>query len=68
MIGIIKFLWFGICACLLFVALEITLIGSMWVLRVVLMWWFDIDYVLAWKSFVQKMKEKADADSDIQDR
>ena len=56
--GLLKAMWFGMIFLVLFVCIEIVLIGSMWVLRICLMWFFDVDYVLMWKEYVARHMKK----------
>lgn len=58
MIDIVKFIFTGLAALMLLTLMNILIIGIMWVLRIVLMWFFDVDYVLMWKSYFEKIKKE----------
>ena len=42
---IVRFLWYTLLCILLFCILLIVIVGTLWVLRVAVFWWFDVDYV-----------------------
>lgn len=52
----INFLIKALCIILLVTCILIAIIGSLWVLRVAIDWWLDVDYVKAIKSLLVKNK------------
>lgn len=52
--GLIRFLAEGILSILLLTIFEIVTIGSLWVLRVAINWWLDVDYVEVLKRWTKK--------------
>lgn len=51
---IVRFLANGILSVLLLTVFEIVTIGSLWVLRVAIDWWLDVDYVTVLKRWIKK--------------
>lgn len=56
--AVIKFLFTGIMSFILLIAYLIVVIGGLWVLRVAIDWWLDIDYVKKLKTWVEKQNDK----------
>lgn len=52
--AIISFLWYASLAILLLTCLLIVVAGSLWVLRVVVNWWLDVDYVEEFRKWIKK--------------
>jgi len=46
-----------VAALILLTIFQILLVGCLWVLRVVIDWWLDIDYVEKLKQFIRKRSD-----------
>lgn len=52
----VRYLFDTLMVLILFTAIEIALVGSLWVLRVVIDWWLDVDYVEVLKKWAKSSK------------
>ena len=41
----VRFVWYALCVIFLFSCMLIVITGTLWVLRVTIYWWFEVDYV-----------------------
>ena len=52
---VVRFLWYTLCIIFLFACMLIVIVGTLWVLRVSVYWWLEVDYV---EKIKQKCEEK----------
>lgn len=65
---VINFLMKTLCVLVLLTCILIALVGSLWVLRVVVDWWLDVDYVKAIKELLLKNKSIDEIAVDLKKR
>lgn len=52
----VRFLWNTLMIITLLIALLIVIIGGLWVLRIAVFWWLEIDYVEEAKKYLRREK------------
>ena len=52
--AVVRFLFYFMLCIILFVGILVAIVGGLWILRMVIDWWLDIDYVEKIKEWIDK--------------
>lgn len=52
--ALVNLLWQLLLITILFICLSMVIVGGLWVLRVAIRWWLDVDYVEELKRWAKK--------------
>ncbi len=57
LLDLTRYVFYGLFSLVVLILTLILIVALLWLLRIALMWFFDVDYVLEWKSWLDKLKE-----------